>query len=567
MDQTKITASQLVNLLEILYVLVIDYVDNGAERRPDAETAEELKHLGKPAVAQWGEQLPALRDSINAALAGRSKANQLALLGQEVKETFQDFRANERFTSQEIELLRALGAYLRTDSDIAFQKIKKFAGLMNNPFISKRMAPKVGNQKKSSNGLRALIRKMVGRDDTALTKDEADIVKETQPDMYKQYMAYRKEHNQVWRDAMVSYVRQSGHSTVPYEELIEYLMGNGIQHMLPIGFTGMVDDQGRLYTNDGHRIDGVPSVVNFPTISMNTKYGKPGAEHYVFQAIRPNGGPGPYFYTADFKKAASRAKFEKVADLAPKINSMQKQWFQLVKKFNPQDVRCVAATILELLYEFSARIGSKGNAAGGKSTYGISTLLVRHVAVDSSGNMVIRYLGKDQVKFVHKLMKSDPQQRFVIANIMHLMNGKQPRDRLFTVASPTGRLKPVGGATANQLFRSMGAPAGVTVHKLRTFRGTAIFKELMEKVFDGGRLPKTEQAANLLFNKMAMAVGKALNHVRRGANGATVTGTTALANYISPDIQIAFWRQLGFRPPKSLEKFDVIGRGLPEDDE
>lgn len=567
MDQTLITASQLVNLLEILYVLIIDYVDNGPERKPDPETADEIKELGKPAVAQWGTQLPSLRNSISAALAGRSKAEQLALLGQEVKDTFQDFRANERFTSQEIELLKALGAYLRTDSDIAFQKIKKFAGLMNNPFISKRMAPKVGNQKQSSSRLRQLVKKMVGRDDTALTLDEAGIVKENNPDLYKQYMVYRKEHNQVWRDAMISYVRKSGHHTVPYEELLEYLMANGIEHMLPLGFTGQVDDRGVMYTNDGNQIDGVPAVATFPSVVMNETYGRPGAKHYVFQAVRANGGPGPSYYTVEFKKAAARNKFEKVADLAPKIVSMQKKWFTLVKKFNPADVRSVAATILEILFEFSARVGSKGNAAAGKSTFGVSTLLVRHVSVDQGGNLIIRYRGKDGVAATHKLMKADPNQRYVIANLMQMMNGKQPKDRLFTVQTPTGRLTPVGGGVVNTLFRSLGAPEGVTVHKLRTFRGTAIFREYMEKIFESGKLPKNEQQATMLFNKMAMAVGKALNHVRRGANGTSVTGTTALANYIDPSIQITFWRQLGFRPPKSLEKFDVAGDSSVHDEE
>jgi hypothetical protein len=58
-----------------------------------------------------------------------------------------------------------------------------------------------------------------------------------------------------------------------------------------------------------------------------------------------------------------------------------------------------------------------------------------------------------------------------------------------------------------------------------------------------------------IYKKMGEAVGKALNHVRRGANGSRVTGVTALANYIDPEVQIAFFTQLGFRPPKSLERY------------
>lgn len=548
-----IPASQLVNLLEVLYVLIIDYADNGAERKPDAETAEELRHLGTPAVRQWGAELPALRDSINAALSGRNKAEQLAILGGDVKDKFQDFRKNQRFTTQELEILKALGAYLRTDSEVAFNKIKKFAGLINNPFISKRLAPKVGSQKKSGNELRRLVYDMVGRDDTALTLDEAKVVKESYPEEYKQYLTYRKEHSRIWKEAAVSFIRNSGHHLVPYEELLEFLHVNGIDHMLPLGFTGQVDDLMRMYTADGHLIDGVPAATNFPSVEMNETYGQPDGGHAVFQAIRGNGGPGPYFYTVDFKKAAAREKFAKVGNLGPKIEGMQRKWFQMVKRFRPDNISCVSAVILELLFEFSARIGSVGNSAGGKSTFGIATLLVKHMMVDSAGNVIIRYRGKDGVPAAHKLMKADPVQKFVIAALMQLMHGKQPNDRLMTVQKGN-RLLLVGGGAVNTYFRSLGA-GDVTVHKLRTYRGTTLFGELMEKALE--RPIKDEAKAMAIYKKMGELVGKQLNHVRRGANGTKVTGVTALANYIDPTIQIAFFTQLGFRPPKSLERYMI----------
>jgi hypothetical protein len=548
---TYLAASQLVNLLEILYVLCIDYADNGAERRPDPETAEELRHLGASAVRQWGKDLPALRDSVNAALAGRNKAEQLAILGLNIKDKFQDFRQNTRFTSRELEILKALGAYLRTDSEPAFNKIKKFAGLINNPYISKRLAPKVGSQRKSGNELRRLVYEMVGRDDTALTLDEAKIAKESYPDVYKQYLAYRREHSRIWKEAAVSFVRNSGHNLVPYEELLDFLHVNGIDHMLPLGFTGQVDDLMRMYTNEGHLIDGVPNAVTFPSVEMNEDYGQADGGDFVFQALRGNGGPGPYFYTVDYKKAAARDKFARVSNLAPKIEGMQRKWFQMVKRFKPDNISCVCAVVLELLFEFSARIGSRGNNAGGKSTFGIATLLVKHLTVDPAGNVIIRYRGKDAVPAAHRLLKADPQQKFVIAALMQLMHGKQPNDRLMTVVKGN-RMLLVGGGAVNTYFHSLGAQ-DVTVHKLRTYRGTTLFTQLMEQALS--RPIKDEAKAMAIYKKMGEAVGKALNHVRRGANGSRVTGVTALANYIDPEVQIAFFTQLGFRPPKSLERY------------
>jgi len=546
MNPILVTASQLVSLLEALYTLSIDYKDNGAERRPDEETEQELKHLQKPVIAQWGKELPALRNAFNAALTGRSKAEQLALLGEELKQEFQSFRSNERYTSRELEILKALITYLRTDSEIALKKIEKFAGMMNNPYISK-----------PSESLRQLVYELVGRDDTALTLDEAKQVKDLKPDAYKQYLLYRREHNQIWKDAAVSYVRNSGHSTVPYEELLAFLHANGIDHMLPLGFTGQVDDLLRMYTHDGHLINGVPSVITFPSVEMNPKYGKPGGADYVFLAIKSDGQGSAPFYTMDYKKAQARQKFSKVADLLPKLQSMQKKWFNLVRKFNPQDIRCVAAVELEILYEFSARVGSMGNAAGGQSTYGISTLQVKHASVDSGGNIVLRYKGKDGVNTVHKILKANANQKYVAAAIIQMLQGKTAKDPLFTYVKPTGRPIRVTGTQVNALFKSMGAPNGTTVHKLRTAKGTHVFQQLMQEVFEK-KPPKDEKAAMVVFQKMAEAVGKILNHVRNGASGTKVTGTTALNAYIDPAAQLMYWQTLGFRIPAYLEKFDQM---------
>jgi hypothetical protein len=549
MEPTLITASELLNLLQPLFVLIVDYVDNGPESKPDKETVQELKATPKAIIAKWGKQLPSLLPSIQAALAGTGKAEQLVLLGTEIKEMFETYRAEKSFTSQEIDVLKALGLYLRTDSPAALSKIQKMAGIVHSPFVSSRFAPKQGQQK--SDTLRKLVFEMVGRDDTALTIDEAKQVKETHPEEYAQYQAYRKEHNQVWKDAVVSYVRKSGHDTVPYEELLAYLHANGIEHMLPVGFTGEVDDLGRLYTNAGKMIDGVPSAITFPTMIMNKQFGKEGGKDFVFQAIRSDGGPGPYFYTSEYKREAARAKFQHVADLAPKILSMQKTWFSKVKQFKITDGECVAATILEILYEFAARVGTPGEA-----TFGVSTLLVKHMAVDhASGNITIRYLGKDSIKTVHKLVASDPTQKFVIKALLQLLEGKQPKDRVFTV-DKGARKVPVNAKDANAYFKELGAPAGTTVHKLRTLRGTHLFSELMEKAME--KPPKDERAALAMLTKMGEQVGKLLNHIRTMASGGTkVTGTTALANYVDPSIQIMFFRQLGFRIPRFLEKHDT----------
>lgn len=553
MNLSMITASQLSSLLEILYVLVIDYIDNGPEHRPDKETAAELK-LAEKSAKMWSKALPSLSVCIRAALDGTDKANLLAQLGNEIKGQFKNFRSNERFSIQELDVLNALGSYLRTDSPNALTKIQKFAGIVHSPYVSRRMVPEEGSQKETGDALRKLIYQMVGRDDTALTIEEAEQTRELHPDLYKQYLAYRRTHTKIWKDAIVAYVRRSGHELVPYQELLAYLEANGIDHMLPLGFTGQINDEGKLYTNKGQLIDGVPSPMQFPTVKMNPNYGKPNGGSAVFLAIRSDGTAGPYFYTVEYKKAAAREKFANVADLSDKMEGIRKRWLSDVKRFNDQQPICVASLVLEIMFQFSARVGTGNGNTGGQSTYGVSTLLVKHASVDASGNIVLRYLGKGAVKTVHKIMKSDPQQKILIQPLMQLMEGKSPKDRLFTVMRPNGKFFGVTPAQVNNAFHSFGAPSGVTVHKIRTYRGTKLFQQLIKQMVDSGKVPKNEKDAMTIYKKIGEQVGKLLNHVRTTSGGTKVTGSTALLNYIDSTVQIALWREWGFRPPKFLEK-------------
>src|SRR5690606_18743524 len=158
-------------------------------------------------------------------------------------------------------------------------------------------------------------------------------------------------------------------------------------------------------------------------------------------------------------------------------------------------------------YMFSARVGTPGN-----STYGIGTLLVKHIIPQANGNLLIRYKGKDGILHKHLLVDSDPEMRMSIDALIQLIDGKDIKDKVFSV----GR-KPVGPASANALFKQLSGMPEITVHKIRTFRGTHLFKELMEQT-----MPKLEKKRNLtekqameIFKAMAAKVGKTLNHIRR----------------------------------------------------
>lgn len=551
----RLLASRATPLIELLYVILVDKIQ-GNGGKPDESTTLEISKLARTVLPVWGQAIPDLREILLTVLKGsRHKADMYPLLGQVLKQLVPQGKADTEVPTLDLELLKAFGMYFRTESQGALQRLLKFASASKSPWVVQRLTPKVGDQQTTKSSLESLVKALVGRKDTALTIDEAKKVKETKPEQYRAYLALRKEFNQVWKDALVTLVRKSGEPTIPYQEALQYMKLNGIDHLMPTGFTGNIDDLFRLYTKKGAMIDGVPNAVTFPSVTMNPNFGKPDGGDWVFMANRVDGSPGPYFYTSAFKKSQSTAKFTKVADLSGKMEAMRKKWFQRVRQFDETNAQCVASVVLEILFEFAARIGSVGNAAGGQSTYGVATLLVKHAIIDPSGNITLRYKGKDGVPTVHKLLKSDPYSKFVILALNQLLANKEPRDRIFTVDKGKRKI-PLTAVQVNNMFKSCGAPAGVTVHKIRTYMGTKIFTELMNAQFEKPRQPKTEKDAMVIFQKMAEVVGKKLNHVRRLASGGMkVTGVTALNAYIAVESQLLFWHSLNLRVPKYLEKF------------
>lgn len=550
--QARKVSGPLAALIRLGYALFIDR-ENGQENKNDPELVEYIKQNFK-LLGPYREYLdPELTDAMRqfAAARPKDKFNKVGDLGLAIRELAKEMYQDADITSEQLEVVKAIGLYLDRDSEPAARKLVRFASIAADSFISRQLASGHGDQDDSE--IVNLVKEHMGLDTNKLSADQAKEFREQNPEAYKEYLRLRREYLQVFKDALASYVRSSGNHTVPFREIEEYMEEAGIENPLPTGFTGRIDDLGRFYTNGGELINGVPSTVTFPKILMNKTYGKPNGGSWVFMALREDGSPGPYFYTDAFKKAAVAQKFTKVQNLAPKIESMRKKWFANVRRFNPEDPKDVVSVILELLFQFSARIGSPGNKAANQPTYGISTLLVKHARATPAGDIVLSYKGKDGVNTKHTVLRSDPEQKYLVAAINDLLDGKEPNDRIFTYDKGE-RFYPITSTAVNQYFKSLGAK-DVGVHKLRTYKGTKIFREVMEKELSKKSLPTTDKAALDLLKKMAVNVGKTLNHVRRSADGKqTVTPATAMQSYIDPAIQKEYFDRLSLRYPKYLEK-------------
>lgn len=385
-----------------------------------------------------------------------------------------------------------------------------------------------------------------------ISKDDAPAVKERYPEGYKEYLKLRREFNAVWKQELFFYCDDRETDKVPMEEFLEYLKEQKIEHTIPSGFTGIIGVNTKWYTEDGNLIEGVPSAVMFPTVKMNPNRSEDSP--WVFMAVKEDGTGGNYFYTRDFKKASRTKKFEKVGELLHKIDDIRESWMEEILNFEPTNPNSVAAVILELLFQFSARIGSEGNGTKeGVKTYGICTLRKKHCRI-VNGNLILSYLGKDGVKTKHVFKPKDENERWIVKIVECLADGKNPKDYLFTYRTGNEKDKPVRPNVVNKLFKELGSDS-CTVHKLRTYQATKLALELIDKLKQYRKHFHSQKDAKDALTKIAEEVGKKLNHVRRTKEGTqTITGTTALTNYIDVAAQVEFYKHYDIPFPKNLEK-------------
>ena len=400
--------------------------------------------------------------------------------------------------------------------------------------------------------------KIKTKDKTA-TQIGQEIKKQSVED-WREYNRLRKEYAQVWKDELRRFVHLNNntHSIVDYNQFLDYCEKKGTEHPLPVGFDGYIGEDAKLYIFDEkgqkQEVFGRPSKHMFPSVVTNKHFDSVSCP-WVFIAMREDGTQGNYFYTKAFKKEQRLKKFMNVSSLIQVIDKVRNKWIKLIHDFDRGNPKCVAAAVLELLYQFSARIGSAGNGTEeGKKTFGIATLRRKHYK-QKKDCFVLPYLGKDAVKTKHT-WPTENCEPDIAEDVMFIVDllaiDKKPSDFLFTYRLKNGNERPIQPQTVNKLFKELGS-GDCTVHKLRTYHATAMAQEELDKLkTKRKKFFNRKQAAEALMT-IAKRVGRKLNHVRRTKEGRqSVTGSTALANYIDTSLQKMFYDFYKIPYPKYL---------------
>lgn len=543
MDQKSTDA-----FVKSLYAIVLTAMKEGKQ---DASTTEGLRKWGltaQPFIQRF--KLKSFTNVFKTATKGKpATEDEMRDLGKEIKGVFNELHREHDISEDRLKQIKNAGRWMRNGSTGAYKNLEKTVSSLSESDLNQEFVKAAGSQKPIVKSLNSIVKGLTGKTGTIIPREEALKAKKKHKDLYKKYLKLRKEFNDVWKTELQNFVRKSGTHVVDFDAAKKHLESKGMQHNLPDGFKGKIDDQGRWYTTAGKLISQVPGP-EFKLILMNKGYDPKADDSYVFVARKGPKGEvkgHAHFFTIDFLKRGRTQKFENVDEMKDKIKSIRTKWIPFMKA-GIKKPEGVAATILEILIQFSARVGSNP-----KKPNGISALPVAAFKPQTNGSLVIQYRGKDQVKQRHVLDKNNVYHKMVIANIRALMEGKKSTDLLFTWKRPSGKPVHINSTLVNRMFKKLGATN--TVHKLRTLRGTLLFNDLMNKSKIFSKKGVSEKEAKQEFMKISEEVGKLLGHVRTLQGQTKITGATAIQSYIDPAVMLKFFEKLSMRPPKQLQKF------------
>lgn len=433
-------------------------------------------------------------------------------------------------------------------SDSAFRNLDAKIGLLKNTILMNLLSKQqmVNSQSDLLPKFKAVVKKLGGKGimlDLDKRKDYQGTPK------YAEYLQLRRDLSVQAKSFIRSWVRTNGdkHGLADFEALIKALKDGGFEyHTLPVGFKGKVNDQGQIFTSTGKALNGTPGG---GTAKMNPAYKAEEDNAYVFTSIIPGAKTHSRYYTMDYRNKANKSKFVKTEALGDKIPAMRKKWRAILKAGSDEnDTDFLATMVLEIIYQTQARVGSTSNKSevNGKyqTTYGLTTIECRHIRKTNKGLNII-YKGKKAGKQIHKLESAKhPAIKKIVKYILEWKDERDGDEPVFQ----TARGGPLRASVVNEMLRRCGAPQGVTVHKLRTLKGTAMFADIAAKHPFNKPAKATEVTA--WIKSKALAIGKQLGHMSNGK----YTATTSIQNYVEPSLMLGLYKAAHAVPPKAMLK-------------
>ena len=462
--------------------------------------------------------------------------------GAELKRITPTVSGDLSVTAEQVALFRDLSLFMRKDSAPAWDRITKNVSILNDHNLSNMFMDSDVHEVADMSivqSLEKIVTHATGRkQDPILTVNEMRELKETSPKMSLRYSELLKQFKLNYKTNLMKFVRTQGKKIVNVVRAKAYLEAMGCNY-LPVGFVGNVDEKGILYTTDGKMLKGTM----FGRMAMNPNYDSKTDNTYYAKLVGDMRGE---LRTVEMLKANKTERMVKVNSFAGDLDSYRKKW---IRDLDSLDVATqMIAGIVEIVHLTQARIGGEGNENEGVATYGISTLLRKHVRITQQG-VEMRYPGKKGTMQHHKIKPNTVTNRKIIAIVKAAIEGKEKESKVFVAQG-----LPIKPREVNQYLKSIGVK--VTIHKFRHVAATKTAMEMLAQSPFSQRNKPTQAQAERWIKTEAVKIGTMLHHRTGSGDTQKTTSTTAIAAYIDPALIKKFFVDLGLRAPKWLPAFD-----------
>lgn len=254
-------------------------------------------------------------------------------------------------------------------------------------------------------------------------------------------------------------------------------------------------------------------------------------------------------YTKEYAVVHGAVKFEMIRSLANVIPEAKKKWTDGMLSKDERKMLC--ATMCAMSNESPFRSGSMTVATRGKNkTYGITTLLCKHVSIvkdeDGKDIVYIRFLGKGR-----ELIKKYIKNPLAVVKIKKLLKGKEPDDFLFTDSNGGT----IGADELNKYCKSLGIPH---FHFFRHLRASQRFKEAVDEMIADNVLPDmpTSKEIAKLITTAAEESAELLGN----------QGATCIKNYIAPQLMFDVFKQFNLPVPDVFKNLARMPANVTEKD-
>lgn len=465
-----------------------------------------------------------------------------------LKDKKPSFTKDTTITKEQLSLLNDVRLAVM-GSDSAEKRLDKNAGVLHEPLLNKMyVITDTHTQADTYNSLYTNLQEHVRQHgkvsgsvmpETVLEKwrEHAKKVGENLP-QHQQYLDMRRHRRDIAQKAITNIIRNSGQTLLDVGTIRSELAHQGIQNDVPKWFVGKMDDKGNFYTSGGLKLLGKPLGEG----RMNPKYNAETDEGYYCIYKAPFAQNETRISTEGLRSRGRVAKFGAVNEVLEDLDSYTNKWLPDLERGNTATLSGIAATVCEIIYQTSARISSVNAKTAGERTYGITTLTRSHVRLTQT-SITITYQGKKAGEQKHQIKFDTPRTQALHKVLVECLANKKPDDYLFPF-----RGKPLRSDQLNTYLRELGFPHDFTIHVFRKLRGTAMAKKLMDKCPLTQK--STESEVNKWIEEQCKKVGKALGHHK----GEEVTATTAIANYINPDVFLPVFQKTNKRPNNLIQK-------------